>query len=99
MLFTFLPHAITPTHRVLFFYNICVSNQPGFCLFSASLSVFWKQMDVFSFFYYTLLACMIPTQKGRLFEAVLIGKQIRYTRRIKEINQESLAKQVGGSTG
>ncbi len=35
--------------------------------------------------------------KGQSFEAVLIGKQIRYLRRIKEMSQQSLAKQVGVS--
>ena len=33
------------------------------------------------------------------FEAVLIGKQIRYLRRIKDISQETLAKQVGVTVG
>ena len=37
--------------------------------------------------------------KGRSFEAVLIGKQIRYLRRIKEISQVSLAKQAGVTEG
>ena len=38
-------------------------------------------------------------QKGRPFEAVLIGKQIRYLRRIKDISQETLAKQTGVTVG
>ena len=35
----------------------------------------------------------------QLFEAVLIGKQIRYLRRIKDISQETLAKQCGVTVG
>jgi len=35
----------------------------------------------------------------QLFEAVLIGKQIRYLRRIKDISQETLAKQIGVTVG
>ncbi len=35
----------------------------------------------------------------KLFEAVLIGKQIRYLRRIKEISQETLAKKVNVTVG
>ena len=45
---------------------------------------------------------MKPPQKKskkRSFEAVLIGKQIRYLRRIKDISQVSLAKHVGVSEG
>ena len=33
------------------------------------------------------------------FEAVLIGKQIRYLRRIKDMSQEALAKQTGVTIG
>ena len=33
------------------------------------------------------------------YEAVLIGKQIRYLRRIKDISQETLAKQTGVTVG
>jgi transcriptional regulator with XRE-family HTH domain len=39
------------------------------------------------------------TQKGRSFEAVLIGKQIRYLIRIKDMSQETLSKQVGVTVG
>lgn len=35
----------------------------------------------------------------KIFEAVLIGKQIRYLRRIKDISQETLAKQCGVTVG
>jgi len=38
-------------------------------------------------------------QSKRPFEAVLIGKQIRYLRRIKDISQEALAKQTGVTVG
>ena len=38
-------------------------------------------------------------QKGRAFEAVVIGKQIGYLRRIKDISQETLAKQCGVTVG
>jgi transcriptional regulator with XRE-family HTH domain len=38
-------------------------------------------------------------QPKQVFEAVLIGKQIRYLRRIKDISQETLAKQVGVTVG
>ena len=37
--------------------------------------------------------------KARPFEAVLIGKQIRYLRRIKDVSQETLAKQAGVTVG
>ncbi len=40
-----------------------------------------------------------PKSPKKLFEAVLIGKQIRYLRRIKEISQVTLAKQVGVTEG
>ena len=45
---------------------------------------------------------MNQAQKKRpkqLFEAMLIGKQMRYLRRIKDISQETLAKQVGVTVG
>ena len=38
-------------------------------------------------------------QPKRSFEAVLIGKQIRYLRRIKDISQQTLAKQAGVTVG
>ena len=38
-------------------------------------------------------------QPKRPFEAVLIGKQIRYLRRIKDLSQETLSKQVGVGVG
>src|SRR5437870_11245274 len=38
-------------------------------------------------------------QSKRPYEAVLIGKQIRYLRRIKDISQETLAKQIGVTVG
>ena len=38
-------------------------------------------------------------QQKHPFEAVLIGKQIRYLRRIKDISQETLAKQTGVTVG
>ncbi len=41
----------------------------------------------------------LKKQKPQSFEAVLIGKQIRYLRRIKDISQETLAKQVGVTVG
>ena len=37
--------------------------------------------------------------KKQSFEAAVIGKQIRYLRRIKEISQVSLAQHVGVSEG
>ena len=48
---------------------------------------------------YSLASCFPTKQKGRPFEAVLIGKQIRYLRRIKDISQETLAKQAGVTVG
>src|SRR2546421_11767724 len=45
---------------------------------------------------------MIQAQKKqpkKVFEAVLIGKQLRYVRRIKDISQETLAKQCGVTVG
>jgi len=38
-------------------------------------------------------------QPKRVFEAVLIGKQIRHVRRIKDISQETLAKHTGVTVG
>ncbi len=35
----------------------------------------------------------------RSFEALIIGKQMRYLRRVKDISQATLAKKVGGSIG
>ena len=45
---------------------------------------------------------MVKPQKKsrkRSFEAVLIGKQIRYLRRMKDISQQALAKHVGVTEG
>src|SRR6266436_4891141 len=55
-----------------------------------------------AFFLSFVIICLpmnTTKQKGRSFEAVLIGKQIRYLRRIKDISQETLAKQVGVTVG
>ena len=38
-------------------------------------------------------------QQKRPYEAVLIGKQMGYLRRIKDMSQETLAKQVGVTVG
>ena len=38
-------------------------------------------------------------QKNQSFEGVLIGRQIRYLRRIKEVSQETLANQCGVTVG
>ena len=37
--------------------------------------------------------------KGRAYEAVLIGNQIRYLRRMKDMSQATLAQKVGVSVG
>ncbi|HYT46427.1 MAG TPA: helix-turn-helix transcriptional regulator [Methylomirabilota bacterium] len=38
-------------------------------------------------------------QKGKSFEAVIIGHQIRYVRRVKDMSQQTLAENVGVSLG
>ncbi len=38
-------------------------------------------------------------QKGNSFEAILIGHQIRYLRRVKDMSQSTLAEDVGVSLG
>ena len=38
-------------------------------------------------------------QKGKSFEAVIIGHQIRYVRRVKDMSQTQLAQKVGVSLG
>jgi len=38
-------------------------------------------------------------QKGKSFEAVIIGHQIRYVRRVKDMSQSTLAQKVGVSLG
>ena len=37
--------------------------------------------------------------KSKLYEAVLMGHQIRYLRRIKEMSQKTLAAKIGVSVG
>ena len=38
-------------------------------------------------------------QKGKSFEAVIIGHQIRYLRRVKDMSQTTLAQKAGVSLG
>lgn len=42
---------------------------------------------------------MKNSEPKRAYETLLIGKQIRYYRRIKEVSQEKLAAKVGVSVG
>ena len=50
-------------------------------------------------FCYTSFLNMGKSKPKRAYEAVLIGKQIRYYRRIKEISQRRLAYKVGVTVG
>ena len=38
-------------------------------------------------------------QKGKSYEAIVIGHQIRYLRRVKDMSQSTLAQKVGVSLG
>jgi DNA-binding XRE family transcriptional regulator len=38
-------------------------------------------------------------QKGKSYEAILIGHQIRYVRRVKDMSQQTLTQKVGVSLG
>ena len=38
-------------------------------------------------------------QKAKSYEAILIGHQIRYVRRVKDMSQQTLAQTVGVSLG
>src|SRR5579864_1846898 len=46
---------------------------------------------------YLLMLTKIP--KGRAYEAVLIGQQIRHIRRMKDISQNTLAQNIGVTLG
>ena len=50
-------------------------------------------------FCYTYFLSMEKSQPKRGYEAFLIGKQIRYYRRIKEMSQRQLAYKVGVTIG
>ena len=38
-------------------------------------------------------------QKAKSYEAIMIGHQIRYVRRVKDMSQQTLAQKVGVSLG
>ena len=50
-------------------------------------------------FCYTYFLSMEKSKPKRAYEAFLIGKQIRYYRRIKEMSQRQLANKVGVTVG
>ena len=64
------------------------------CLKSAYCCVY----NLICFCYATFLN-MGKSKPKRAYEAVLIGKQIRYYRRIKEISQKTLASKAGVTVG
>ncbi len=41
----------------------------------------------------------VKIPKGRAYEAVLIGQQIRHTRRMKDVSQNALAGKIGVTLG
>ena len=51
------------------------------------------------YFCYIVFLNMEKPKRKRAYEAILIGKQIRYYRRIKEMSQRQLAYKVGVSVG
>jgi DNA-binding XRE family transcriptional regulator len=85
------------------FTDFYVFDQSSIFLFSVYIYFSKTYIDVCSLLCYnsacSLMALPQKKSKGRSYEAMLIGKQIRYLRRIKEISQQSLAKQVGVSEG
>jgi DNA-binding XRE family transcriptional regulator len=73
------------------------------CMLTISITIFLKMahMSVFiSAIFLLYYACFIRQQsKKPSFEALVIGKQIRYLRRVKDMSQLTLAKKVGVSVG